>query len=357
MRLLHLLLIPATLAFLSPAIKGSEKAPNKPAATRTAGMVTRTWYVSISFFGQENTPLDVEAALKDKRVRFPEGSSARYDEATRILTVHNTPEQLMAVEAALFDYRKQIPFGQKEWKLSNACIQKLSKDKKSLKKNTLECVRSLGYPVISAELNKNELNVQAALQVLEKLSTILEADNLGAVPGKTKHLGYMKLRAYWHQTGMKNSIDESAPLPAPEPEDIILLDNEDSPHLYKQTWKVPKSFLAKLDEDDTGCLWKADAQICLTMMTSIRFLNVKGASASFRNGKLTVIHRQECLDELQAFLTDSCTQIGKATPVSVEDAEQLKPQKRKKKVKTSDGRVLDIEELYNEFESNKQNEE
>ncbi len=128
--------------------------------------------------------------------------------------------------------------------------------------------------------------------------------------------------------------------------------------LYKQIWRVPKALIESLDKDmldfDFTALWKADPQISLTMISGIRFGDVEGASASYKGGKLTIIHTKERLHDIQEYLGDGmsvkCTQVGKMTPVSAKDAELLKPKKHKNKIKTKEGKVLDIDKLYRIYE-------
>ncbi len=52
---------------------------------------------------------DAVAALTAAGVRFPAGSSAHYSPKTGKLTVHNTQDNLDAVEEALFEYKNQMP--------------------------------------------------------------------------------------------------------------------------------------------------------------------------------------------------------------------------------------------------------
>ncbi len=124
-----------------------------------------------------------------------------------------------------------------------------------------------------------------------------------------------------------------------------------APQLYKQVWRVPKDFLGGIRNiDDTITLWEADPQISIAMMTNTRFMDIAGASATFKNGKLTIVNTRERLEEMQEYLNYSCTRIGDMTPISAKDANRLKPKKRKKKVRTHDGRVLDIDELYETYD-------
>ncbi len=117
-------------------------------------------------------------------------------------------------------------------------------------------------------------------------------------------------------------------------------DDASAPVLYMQTWKVPRAFLQSCVDDSAEWL-TTDPQSYVESWVNTSFKDVEGACASYKKGKLTVIHTKEMIEKLQGYIDDTTDKsylfkaTGKMKKVPLEaalryKAKTQKEQKRKK---------------------------